>query len=218
MAAPKKGRRSPGSPGRPGRTLSLFLIVIAALVGGMFWSGDTTPRLGIDLAGGTTITLKAQNTPGKPNAINKTNMDTAVDIMNRRVNGLGVSEAEVQTQGSDNIVVNIPKGTNEAQARQQVGQTAQLYFRPVETVAAGSPTPQPSTSGSPKATPSGSATPSGKATSSASSSGGSKATDQGSGKASGSPSASSSTQGRAVTSALRKAPSPSTTGGASAPA
>jgi preprotein translocase subunit SecD len=223
VAAPKKGRRSAGSPGRPGRTLSLFLIVIAALVGGMFWSGDTTPRLGIDLAGGTTITLKAQNTPGKPNAINKTNMDTAVDIMNRRVNGLGVSEAEVQTQGSDNIVVNIPKGTNEAQARQQVGQTAQLYFRPVETVAAGAPTPQPSTSGSPKASPSGSpgATPSGKPSSSA----GSTATDKVTGKASGSPSAttSSSTQGRAVTSALQKAPkapSPSATatGGASAPA
>jgi preprotein translocase subunit SecD len=185
----------------------------------MFWSGDTTPRLGIDLAGGTTITLKAQNTPGKPNAINKTNMDTAVDIMNRRVNGLGVSEAEVQTQGSDNIVVNIPKGTNEAQARQQVGQTAQLYFRPVLAVAAGAPTPQPSTSGSPKATPSGSpgSTPSGKPSSSAS---GSTATDKVTGKSSGSPSAttSSSTQGRAVTSALKKDPSPSTSGGASAPA
>ncbi|WP_030907245.1 protein translocase subunit SecD [Streptomyces sp. NRRL F-5126] len=208
MAAPKKGRRSAGSPGRPGRTLSLFLIVVAAMVGGMFWSGDTHPRLGIDLAGGTTITLKAQNTPGKPNAINKTNMNTAVDIMNRRVNGLGVSEAEVQTQGKDNIIVNIPKGTNEAQARQQVGQTAQLYFRPVETVAAGAPTPQPSSSGSPKATSSGKpgAKASGSPTASSKDSGGSKAT----GKSSGSPSAtaSSSTQGRAVTSALKKAPSP----------
>ncbi|MBP0461492.1 protein translocase subunit SecD [Streptomyces montanisoli] len=208
MAAPKKGRRSAGSPGRPGRTLSLFLIVVAALVGGMFWSGDTHPRLGIDLAGGTTITLKAQNTPGKPNAINKTNMQTAVDIMNRRVNGLGVSEAEVQTQGKDNIIVNIPKGTNEAQARQQVGQTAQLYFRPVEAVAAGTPTPQPSSSGSPKATSSGKpgAKASGSPSASSKASGGTKAT----GKSSGSPSAtaSSSTQGRAVTSALKKAPSP----------
>jgi preprotein translocase subunit SecD len=216
VAAPNKGRRSAGSPGRPGRTLSLFLIVIAALVGGMFWSGDTTPRLGIDLAGGTTITLKAQNTPGKPNAINKTNMDTAVDIMNRRVNGLGVSEAEVQTQGSDNIVVNIPKGTNEAQARQQVGQTAQLYFRPVLAEAAGAPTaPQPPASGAPSPTPSGSASssPSDKATGSAD-----KATDKSSGSPSGSPSAGSTTQGRVVSDALKKAPSPSASGGASAPA
>ena len=50
--------------------------------------------------------------------------------MNRRVNGLGVSEAEVQTQGIDNIIVNIPKGTNSEQAREQVGTTAKLYFRP----------------------------------------------------------------------------------------
>lgn len=99
----------------------------------MFASGHTTPRLGIDLAGGTSITLTAKNEPGQPNAINKTNMDTAVDIMNRRVNGLGVSEAEVQTQGSDNIIVNIPKGTNSKQAREQVGTTAKLYFRPVLT-------------------------------------------------------------------------------------
>src|ERR1041384_2677882 len=97
----------------------------------VLFRSPTTPRLGIDLAGGTSITLTAKNEPGQPNAINKTNMDTAVDIMNRRVNGLGVSEAEVQTQGSDNIIVNIPKGTNSKQARAQVGTTAKLYFRPV---------------------------------------------------------------------------------------
>ena len=51
--------------------------------------------------------------------------------MNRRVNGLGVSEAEVQTQGERNIIVNIPKGTNSKKAREQVGTTAKLYFRPV---------------------------------------------------------------------------------------
>lgn len=77
MAAPNKGRRQAGR-GKPGRTLTLFLIVMVALTGGMFWSGHVTPRLGIDLAGGTSITLEAKNTPGKPNAINKTNMDTAV--------------------------------------------------------------------------------------------------------------------------------------------
>ena len=57
-------------------------------------------------------------------------MNTAVGIIERRVNGLGVSEAEVQTQGSDNIIVNIPKGTNAKQAREQVGTTAQLVLPP----------------------------------------------------------------------------------------
>ncbi|GHF39340.1 protein translocase subunit SecD [Streptomyces mashuensis] len=151
MAAPKKGRRSPGGQGRPGRVLALILIAMVALTGGMFASGHTTPRLGIDLAGGTSFTLEAKNEPGKPNAINETNMNTAVGIIDSRVNGLGVSEAEVQTQGSNHIIVNIPRGTNAKQARKQVGTTAKLGFRPVLTATAGVKTPEPAPSASGKA-------------------------------------------------------------------
>jgi preprotein translocase subunit SecD len=205
VAAPKKGR-SASAQSRPGRSLALILIAIAALTGGMFASGHTTPRLGIDLAGGTSITLKAKS--GQESAINKTNLDTAVDIMNRRVNGLGVSEAEVQTQGDRNIIVNIPKGTNSQQARQQVGTTAKLYFRPVLATqvvgapATTSPTPTASGSTSGKPAPSGTATPSG--------------TAKPSGGAT--PSASATTQGRALTDALKatSSPSPSASGTTSA--
>lgn len=104
---------------------------MVGLTGGVFASESATPRLGIDLAGGTSITLEAKNQPGKPDAINQENMDTAVSIIERRVNGLGVQEAEVQTQGPKHIIVNIPRGTNSSQAREQVGTTAQLGFRPV---------------------------------------------------------------------------------------
>ncbi|MFI7245795.1 protein translocase subunit SecD [Streptomyces qinglanensis] len=151
MAAPKRGRRASGAKGRPWRSLGLILVITAGLVAGMFASGHKTPRLGIDLAGGTSITLEAKNQPGKPNAINKTNMNTAVGIIERRVNGLGVTEAEVQTQGDRHIIVNIPKGTNSKQAREQVGTTAQLAFRPVLTLAqvGKSQQPQPSSSPSP---------------------------------------------------------------------
>lgn len=193
MAAPKKGRRQ-SAPGKPGRSLVFILIALVALTGGMFLSGNTTPRLGIDLAGGTSITLQAKNEPGQKNAINPTNMNTAVSIINNRVNGLGVSEAEVQTQGEDNIIVNIPKGTNEKQAREQVGTTAQLYFRPVLTVAAGEPTPEPSASSSGK---SGKGDDKDKDTP--------EATDKGDDKASSTPTAtgSPSPQGRAVTDGLK---------------
>ncbi|MFJ8851261.1 protein translocase subunit SecD [Streptomyces sp. NPDC102437] len=187
MAAPKKSRGAAGGQGRPGRSLALILIAMVALTGGMFLAHQPTPRLGIDLAGGTSITLEAKSEPGQESAINKTNMDTAVEIMERRVNGLGVSEAEVQTQGKSNIIVNIPKGTNSAQAREQVGTTAKLYFRPVLTVAQGTPTPTPSASSSGKPTPSGSP--------------GAPTADKG--KSSSAPSASATTQGRAVTGALK---------------
>ncbi|MFG3498536.1 protein translocase subunit SecD [Streptomyces sp. NPDC047928] len=199
MAAPKKGRR-PSGPGRPGRALALILSVMVALGGAMFLFKATTPRLGIDLAGGTTITLEAKAQPGQEEAVNPTNLNTAVGIIDRRVNGLGVSEAEVQTQGDRNIVVTIPKGTNEKQAREQVGTTAQLHFRPVLTWAPSGPTaPTPSDS------PTSSTEPSASPSTSASAGAGTSAT----------PSASATTQGRAASDVLKKAPTPSTTPGAS---
>jgi preprotein translocase subunit SecD len=203
VAAPKKGRRSPGAQGRPGRALAVILAALVALVGAMFISGHKTPRLGIDLAGGTEITLTARNTPGQPNAINPTNMNTAVNIINRRVNGLGVSEAEVQTQGSDNIIVDIPRGTNSEQAAKQVGTTAKLYFRTVVTEAASTPagsTPSPSPSGTPSSSPSGTSSPSPSASASSKGATGGKA--NGKPASSASPSPSSTTQGRAITSSL----------------
>ncbi|MFE5208206.1 protein translocase subunit SecD [Streptomyces sp. NPDC056600] len=209
MAAPKKGR-SANAPGKPGRALALILIALVALTGGMFVSGHTTPRLGIDLAGGTSITLRAVAEKGQESAINPTNMATAVDIMERRVNGLGVSEAEVQTQGDKNIIVNVPKGTNSQQARDQVGTTAKLYFRPVVQLEvsggeAAVPTPGATDGASPSADPTGknSASPSAP-----------EASDP-SAKASASP------QGRALTEGLKAAtatPSPDATGATEAPA
>jgi preprotein translocase subunit SecD len=202
VAAPKKGR-SAGAQSKPWRSLALILIAIVALTGGMFASGNTTPRLGIDLAGGTSITLRAVPERGQESAINKANMDTAVSIMERRVNGLGVSEAEVQTQGNDNIIVNIPKGTNSQQAREQVGTTAKLYFRPVlaTDISGVAATPSPGTSAS--ASPSSS--PSGKAGDDNGTSGGEKATSTGSAT----PSATGSPQGRAVTDGLKADATPS---------
>ncbi|MCX5337971.1 protein translocase subunit SecD [Streptomyces sp. NBC_00140] len=201
MAAPKRGRSS-SAQSKPGRSLALILIAIVALTGGMFLSGHTTPRLGIDLAGGTSITLEAKADQGS--ALNKANMDTAVEIMNRRVNGLGVSEAEVQTQGDRNIIVNIPKGTNSKEARDQVGTTAKLYFRPVlvqeATGGAATPSPSASSSASPSPSTSESATTGEKATSSSS------------------PSASATTQGRAASDALKADPTPSGSASASASA
>ncbi|MFI0942112.1 protein translocase subunit SecD [Streptomyces sp. NPDC021020] len=198
MAAAKKGRRPSGSQGYPGRALAVILIALVALTGGIFLTGDRTPRLGIDLAGGVSITLTARG--GQGDAVNKANMNTAVNIISNRVNGLGVSEAEVQTEGSKNIIVNIPKGTNADQAEKQVNTTAKMYFRQVLAAGAGAPapaeTPTPSASGSSTPSPGASGTATPKATGSATSS----------------PTASSSAQGRAVsgalTSSVDKAPTP----------
>jgi preprotein translocase subunit SecD len=179
----------------------VILIALVALTGGIFLSGHRTPRLGIDLAGGVSITLTAK--PNQGNVVNAANMNTAVNIINQRVNGLGVSEAQVQTQGSDTIIVDIPKGTNADQAQKQVGTTAQLYFRQVLAQLSGSPTtpsPSPTPSGGATPKPSGSATPSGSGTPSGSATPSSSVTPSGSGSA--------SPQHRVVSDALKKAPTP----------
>ncbi|GAA2802223.1 MULTISPECIES: protein translocase subunit SecD [Kitasatospora] len=189
MATPKSRPRD----GYPGRALALILVITVGLVALMFGTGNTKPRLGIDLAGGTSITLSAKSTD--PKAINKSNMDIATGIIEQRVNGMGVSEAEVQTQGDRNIIVNIPKGGDKQSAVDQVGTTAKLYFRPVLALApsgiqAQAPTSAPSASGS--ATPG--ASPSAGATGSASAS-----------APAGTPSASATKQGRPVGEALADA-------------
>jgi preprotein translocase subunit SecD len=151
----------------------LTLLVIAlALVGLMFWQGQKTPKLALDLAGGTTVTLTAE--PTKPGAkIGESEMSQAINIMRERVNGLGVSEAEVTKQGNNVIIVQVP-GQGQERVVKTIGTTARLEFRQVmvaEPVGvpqqpAPTPTPTPSgkASGSPK--PSGSATPTGKASTS----------------------------------------------------
>lgn len=232
MTKLKKGQNA-SAQSKPGRSLALILLAIVALTGGMFASGHTAPRLGIDLAGGTSITLAAVPEAGQESAINKTNMDTAVSIMERRVNGLGVSEAEVQTQGTRNIIVNIPKGTNSQQAREQVGTTAKLYFRPVVAteLAGGGTAPTPSASGSPSGEGAGKDKAAEKATEKATEKAADGEPDGSSPSASTSPSAGSTTQGRALTDALKAdetpsagasaadeatpAPTPSATGGTS---
>ncbi|MFI5531167.1 protein translocase subunit SecD [Kitasatospora sp. NPDC051853] len=195
MATPKSRPRD----GYPGRALAFILVVTVGLVALMFGTGHTTPRLGIDLAGGTSITLTAKS--DDPAAINKSNMDTAVNIIQKRVNAFGVSEAEVQTQGSDTIIVNIPNkdGGNE-KAIKDVGQTAKLYFRPVLALAPTGSLPQPS------ATPSASGTPSATASPNAGASAGAP---------SATPSPSGSKAGRAVTDALKADPTTSASPNAS---
>jgi preprotein translocase subunit SecD len=105
--------------------LCLVIIAMYALV--VFTGSSRTPALGLDLRGGTTVTLTAKTPGGK--APSQADLELARQIIEQRVNGLGVAGAEVITQGSSNIVISVP-GDNGEQAR-QLGATAQLRFRPV---------------------------------------------------------------------------------------
>ncbi|HEX2316948.1 MAG TPA: protein translocase subunit SecD [Thermomonospora sp.] len=150
----------PSTSSRPGRTILLLFAVLAGLTGVMFLQGQTTPKLALDLAGGTTVTLTAVTEGGKnpPGA----QMQQAVTIIRDRVNGLGVSEAEVSRQGDNHIVVQVPGTEDQRRIVDLIGTTAQLQFRQVYAVGAGTPVnpaPSPSVSRSPGGGPTGSPSP-----------------------------------------------------------
>ena len=100
---------------RPGRTLVIFLLIIAAMYAAVAAIGTWKPKLGLDLQGGQRITLQASTTTG--GGITSAKLQEAVGIINDRINGVGVGEAEVSTQGSDVIVIEIPGEPNENQTR-----------------------------------------------------------------------------------------------------
>ncbi|WP_370585726.1 protein translocase subunit SecD [Tessaracoccus sp. MC1627] len=132
--------------GRPGVVLTVFLLIIAGLYTIMAATNTWTPKLGLDLKGGQTITLTATN-----DAVPMESLELARDIMQQRVDGLGVGEASVVIQGERNIVVSAPNVERDDLV-QLVGATAQLEFRPVLQVAAGTGT-DPSASPDPSESP-----------------------------------------------------------------
>lgn len=129
--------------GHPLRTLVALFIVIAALYGVMAATKSWTPRLGLDLSGGTTITLTARNTNGK-GGVSATSLEQARSIIQQRVDGLGVGESEVTTAGGNQIIVSAPNVQRD-QLVEQVGQTAELRFRAVYDEQNTTPTQQPGT-------------------------------------------------------------------------
>ncbi|MFQ6397176.1 protein translocase subunit SecD [Nocardia sp. KC 131] len=125
----------------PLRLLGVYAALLAVIYALVFFTGDKapTPKLGIDLQGGTRVTLTAR-TPdgGKPS---QDSLKKAQEIIENRVNGLGVGGSEVVIDG-DNIVITVP-GDDGQQAR-ALATTAKLYIRPVlqAAPAAGKGTPQ----------------------------------------------------------------------------
>lgn len=183
------GSKAPRSRNRktsPWTPLTALAAVIMALAGTMIGTGHRTPQLGIDLAGGTTMVMTAQGSKAPSTG----DMDTALQIMRNRVNGQGVSEAEVTKQGNNAIEVDLP-GKNSSELLAQLGQTAKLYFRVVvdpatlQLPARTTPAPQPQTPAPSTPSPTGTATsPSGSASSTPSSTSSSKASSSPSSKAS----------------------------------
>ena len=138
---------------------------IAAFFAGLIIWGVATgqtgaaysPELALDLQGGTSIILTPTLADGE--SVDQEQLNQALEIIRKRIDGTGVGEAQVSIQGEQNILVSIP-GTPDASTLQLIKASALLEFRPVITFAANTPSTESKTvdfsalSDTPSATPS----------------------------------------------------------------
>ncbi len=95
-------------------TLSVYLLINYPL------------QLGLDLRGGSQLTLQLVKDNGK---VNKDELEAVKSVIDRRVNNLGVSESNLQTLGSDQLILELPGEQNPLVASRVLGKTALLEFR-----------------------------------------------------------------------------------------
>jgi preprotein translocase subunit SecD len=116
-------------------SVTAVLALAAGSLVATVWSGSS-PQLGLDLQGGASVVLQPK-TPVPASVL-----DQAIEIIRNRVDALGVAEPGISRQGSS-IIVQLPGVKDKDRALEVVGQTAQLYFRPVrETLPPVDPSPQ----------------------------------------------------------------------------
>ena len=119
-------------------------VIFAILVGGnalavVNQGGSWVPKLALDLQGGTQIILEPRLAEGQ--SVSEEQLNQAVAIIRQRVDASGVAEAEVTTQGGENIVVAIPGEPDQA-TLERIRSSAKLEFRPVLITSAAPAEPQ----------------------------------------------------------------------------
>ncbi|MGH3355519.1 MAG: protein translocase subunit SecD, partial [Nocardioidaceae bacterium] len=116
------------------------LIAVAVVAIAAFVAFTEKPVLGLDLRGGTSITLEVQDSPNSPLEANAETTDQVLAVMRERVDALGVAEPTLVRSGDTRIIIELPGLQDEGQAARAIGQQAQLSFHAVRGIA---PRPEP---------------------------------------------------------------------------
>ncbi|MGX7828117.1 protein translocase subunit SecD [Actinokineospora sp. 24-640] len=133
--------RTPARRGLLGRAI-VSLIVLAAAV---YLIITTAPRLGLDLRGGTQITLETRDSPTTVADAKAT--DRALEVLRRRVDALGVAEPLLARSGENRILIELPGLQDPREAVEVIGRTAQLMFHPLTPDGKATPDEQGATIG-----------------------------------------------------------------------
>ena len=139
--APAKGKE-PAKAGKPSRATKsrrklpaamrkhvvtlVALVVLLAVCAIGFYPPEERITQGLDIQGGVSVILTASKSDGSQPTADE--MSTATSIVQRRVNSLGASEATVQQQGTNSILVQIPGATDADSAVETIGKTGKLEF------------------------------------------------------------------------------------------
>ncbi|MDM7853439.1 protein translocase subunit SecD [Cellulomonas alba] len=155
---------------RPWRTLAALGVLIAIIygvlaVGVATGKASWTPKLALDLEGGTQIILTPKATDATTGKITSNTINQAIDVIRQRIDASGVAEAQISAQGSNNIVVALPGHPSEA-TLDLVRTSAQMQMRPVLLEAGPAVSTEPTPSATDAATPAATPTPTPEATAS----------------------------------------------------
>ncbi|MFE5833340.1 protein translocase subunit SecD [Streptomyces sp. NPDC056508] len=111
------------------------LLALAVVALSLWITLTTPPRLGLDLRGGTRIVLQTED--GPVTRADAAATDRALEVLRKRVDGLGVAEPSLARSGERRIVVELPGLRDPRQAAETIGRTAQLTFHAVTGEAEG---------------------------------------------------------------------------------
>ena len=111
-----------------GSKLLMRLSLVIVLVIGAIWLSFFKPtKLGLDLKGGVYVVLEA--VPEEGVTIDDSAMNRLIEVLDRRINGLGVAESLVQKAGSNRVIIELPGISNTEDAINMIGKTALLEFK-----------------------------------------------------------------------------------------
>ncbi|MER7913813.1 protein translocase subunit SecD [Streptomyces sp. NPDC096068] len=110
-------------------TLWRALLALAVVALSLWIALTTPPRLGLDLRGGTRIVLQTED--GPTTRADAAATDRALEVLRKRVDGLGVAEPSLARSGERRIVVELPGLRDPRKAAETIGRTAQLTFHAV---------------------------------------------------------------------------------------
>ena len=110
-------------------TMVRAVLAVAVLLVSVYITLTMSPRLGLDLQGGTRMVLQAKDSDTAK--ADRDSTDRTLEVLRQRIDSLGVSEPTLTRSGEDRIIVELPDVQDPRQAAEVLGKTAQLSFHPV---------------------------------------------------------------------------------------